>query len=222
MSNLGAILEQSLRRAKSLIHKTSVYLDNYFNYGMLSDNLNTQKYWDQKYTQIGDTWRYEHYEILIPLFPQNEAFSLLEIGCGTGEGIIFLKSVLPRAICSACDFSRVAIAAAREKTNEVEFYLCDAIKDEITAVYDYVLLVEILEHLDNPFSLIDKCLNHVRRCVIVMVPLNPMGYTGPVKGDFKSYEHRYAFSKDTFRGKYEYELHAKSGDYIVFSIKRKR
>lgn len=196
------------------------YWGNFLAYRSFSDNVNTKTYWDRKFRELGPEWRSEHYRNLLPFLPENEEFTLLEIGCGTGEGILLLSKLLPMGSYTACDFSEIAIAMAKRKNGPIEFYVHDVKKENIAGVYDYILLVEILEHLDDPFVIVDKCLKSSKRAVIIMVPLNPDGYSGPVRGDFKSSEHRYAFSRDTFSGKFRHETCGEFGDYIIFKVFR--
>jgi 2-polyprenyl-3-methyl-5-hydroxy-6-metoxy-1,4-benzoquinol methylase len=194
------------------------YWVNFISYRNVTDNINTKSYWNKKYQETGPVWRVGHYRHLESLLPHDDPFSILEIGCGTGDGIVFLSESIQKGEYSACDFSETAIRMAESKNSDVRFYVFDVLKEEIAGVYDFILLIEILEHLDDPFAVVDKCLKSVRRAVIVMTPLNPSDYSGPVKGDFKSSEHRYAFSREAFAGRYHYELCKEFGDYVLFKI----
>jgi hypothetical protein len=81
--------------------------------------------------------------------------------------------------------------------------------DSLPNTYDYISIVETLEHFDRPFFILDKCLGHARKSVIVSVPYAP-DYTGKSAWD----EHRFAFNEKTFVDtKYKFKI-AKITDYV--------
>lgn len=107
--------------------------------------------------------------------------SLLDIGCGDGCLIHWVKSAVPQV--SGVDLSEQAIAFARAFNPEVIFQCADIAT--ITETYDCVTLIEVLEHI--PDEQIRKFIGNVARLVkangyllvsvpTINVPLNKKHY----------------------------------------------
>lgn len=158
-------------------------------------NINTKKYWDRYLNSRGDFWRDFPYQFLLAQLPKNEKFTLLDIGCALGDGCRLLKKHFPQAEITGADLSQAGIQKARSKSSDVEYFIFDLNKQEIPKKYDYISLIHILEHFDDPYPIIDKCLKAVNQAVYISTPYggdfdNPRLYW---KG-----EHRYLFNEHTF------------------------
>ena len=158
-------------------------------------NINTPEYWDKKLLSKGECWRDFPYKFLLKFLPKNEKFSLLDIGCALGDGCILLKKEFPLAEISGADFSKVAIEKAKRKTNQVSFFVLDILKQNPPKKYDYIILIHILEHFNNPYLIVDKCLHFVRKALIIECP-----YTERFDSPYLYWpgQHRYLFNKHTF------------------------
>lgn len=167
-------------------------------YGHFSFNINSKNYWDERFSKLGDFWRNDHYFYILDLFPKTSRFSLLDIGCGMGDGCQLIQQTFPEAEIAGADISGVAIEKARRRNNQITYYMMDILRDPISNLYDYITIVETLEHFDNPFMIVDKCLQYINNSLIVSVPYSP-SYTGPINRKQCS-EHRFAFNEKTFRG----------------------
>jgi len=159
-------------------------------------NINTKKYWDRYLNGRGDFWRDFPYQFLLAELPKNEKFTLLDIGCALGDGCRLLKNNFPLAKITGADLSPAGIEKARSKSQDVEYFIFDLNKQEIPKKYDYISLIHILEHFDDPYPIIDKCLKSVSRAIYISTPYggdfdNPRLYW---KG-----EHRYLFNEHTFK-----------------------
>jgi len=99
---------------------------------------------------------------------------------------------------SGADFSPVAIEKARKQHPNVDYFLLDIEKDPIPDTYDYILIVETLEHLSHPFKVVDKCLKHTRKSLWVSVPLTDKSGRKPGK-TINVGEHIFYFNKESFR-----------------------
>jgi SAM-dependent methyltransferase len=185
-------------------------------------NINTRKYWDKKSTSYGRSWRDFPYRYLLEFLPNNSRFSLLDIGCALGDGCLLLKNNFPRAEISGADFSSVAIERARKKTNQINFFVLDILKESPPKKYNYITLISTLEHFNEPYPIVDKCLNYVEKAVLIEIPYterfdNPHLYW---RG-----QHRFLFNEKTFIG-YNFkilkitELVKSTGyQYILYELK---
>lgn len=177
-------------------------LSNMFIFGKLSLNPNTRSYWNRKLSKLDFTWRDENYHHIIDIFPKDVSFSLLDVGCALGDGCELLQSHFPRAKITGADISTVGIEKAKLKTRLVEYLVLDILKDPLPSTYDYITIVETLEHFDNPFPIVEKCLGHVRDAVIISVPYKESDRYGKGGGGRKLTfsEHRFIFDEYTFDG----------------------
>ena len=110
-----------------------------------------------------------------------------------------------------------------EKSEDINFHVADITKESIKEMYDYVTIIQTLEHFDNPFLIIDKLLKHVKKELVISTPYTKM-YTGKINNG----EHRYAFNEQTFKGKYNYSFfitkHIKStnSECVFYKIEGER
>ena len=158
-------------------------------------NPNTKIFWDKKYALSEKASRTFPYENIAEFFPKNEEFTLLDIGCAMGDGCIFLKEKFPLADISGADFSEVAIKKAKKKTDKVRFFVLDILEEIPLIKYDYVVMCSTLEHFNDPYIVVDKCLKFIKKSFIVQVPYEE-NFSEP-----KLYSkglHRYLFNESTF------------------------
>lgn len=172
-------------------------------------NINNPKYWDNYFSKFNDFYRDFPYKFFIEFLPACGEFSLLDIGCGLGDGCRLLKKTFPQAEIEGADFSPLSIKKAQAIGGGINYFLLDIRKDNPGHKYDFISLVHILEHFNDPFKILDKCLRFVNKAVIINVPLSeefesPRLYS---KG-----EHRYLFNEKTFSG-YNYKI-LKITEYI--------
>lgn len=141
--------------------------------------------------------RNEHYQHILSLFPVDKKFSLLDIGCAIGSGCELLKGKFPGARITGVDISTTGIRLAKQKNKDIEYFVLDILKDPLHETYDWVIIIQTLEHFDNPFIVIDKCLRHVRNALIVSVP-----FRQKLMSSHKIMNrgwHRYVFNENTFK-----------------------
>lgn len=179
---------------RKLWQRIRLLTENIIDYRLFSLNPNTKRHWNDKLSAVGDFWRDENYHHILDMFPQDEAFSLLDIGCAIGDGCELLKEKFPKAEITGVDISDIAIEKAKNKTRSVQYFVLDILKEPIPEKYDYIVIVETLEHFDTPFVVIDRCLKHVRKSIIVSVPYG-QSITG---GMLRESEHRHSFDEKSF------------------------
>jgi len=173
----------------------------------LSSNQNSKKLWDNILRSKGESWRDDHYHEILDFFPKDLDFSLLDIGCAIGDGPEFLAKQFPKARIAGADFSTEGIKTAKSRGSSVEYFVLDVLTDQIPDNYDYLILVETLEHFDQPFAILEKCLRAAIKEVIISVPLSETN--GPIKDVG---QHRWAFDENSFN---EYPILKKHvTDYI--------
>ncbi len=140
-------------------------------------NPNTKEWWDEKFEN--GKWtnpnylqlRSKEYMFLTNVLPRHKEFSLLDIGCASGYGLNFIRESFPLANLHGLDFSEVAIDRARESYPEIEFECADIQTYEFPKKYTYIVIVRALEHFTEPFSIVDRCLEHAIKSVIISTPL---------------------------------------------------
>jgi len=138
--------------------------------------INTVDYWDKKWSdkKLGGKYGQNQYYFLESHLPK-EAFSCLDLGCGRGAGIEFLADARPGGLFWGIDFSDVAIAAAKAKlkrfNDRVVFKCDDVYKMKLEDLqFDYILMIELLEHLRWPFQIVDRFLPICRKAIYISIP----------------------------------------------------
>lgn len=178
-----------------LYGQLSLYINNIIRYRNFSFNLNSKRFWNKYLSKFDNFWRNENYSHILDLLPQDTAFSLLDIGCAIGDGCELLQEKFPKAEITGIDISEIGIEKAKQKTKNVQYFVLDVLNNPIPQEYDYIVIITTLEHFDEPFAIVDKCLKHVRKSLIISVPYTPF-YSGKI---IVVSEHRYYFNKETFK-----------------------
>ena len=107
-----------------------------------------------------------------PVDGANQEFSILDLGCGPG----YFARVLYRdgyVNYLGIDFSEVCIRKAKKRVPNFEFMVGDLYDEEIQAKfadYDYILALEVLEHLERDKEVIAAIPSGKK--IIVAVPNN--------------------------------------------------
>lgn len=177
-------------------------------------NINTQKYWDKKLNNFEkDRWRDGVYKNIInDYLPKDQNFSLLDIGCALGDGCILMKKHFPDSDINGCDISKVGIKKAKAKNKDINLFECNILKEKLDKKYDFITMVSILEHFDNPFSVIDKCLKYVNKALIIDCPYDEKNPSG---------EHKHSFDENTLkRYNVKFEIYFADQRRITYIIKK--
>jgi len=103
--------------------------------------------------------------------------SLLDVGCGEGSKTIFLKAGFPGASVLGVDFSSSGIEAAKKQSvpGGPEFRFVDAGDSSIWDTdYDMISAFEVLEHIEDWKSLVDKFVLHSAKYILLSFPVGRM------------------------------------------------
>jgi cyclopropane fatty-acyl-phospholipid synthase-like methyltransferase len=99
--------------------------------------------------------------------------TVCEVGCGSGEILVQLARQLPPSMrFFGYDISQDAIAiASRKQTPQIQFTLQDLTSPTATQVYDLLLVIDVIEHLDNYFEFLRGIVTKARYTVF-HIPLD--------------------------------------------------
>jgi len=94
-------------------------------------------------------------EILRQELPRKEGLKVLDIGCGTGETMTFVKSFLDSPKVVGVDNSQVAVNFAKKRGHLV--YKVDALKLPFPDnSFDVILLLDVIEHIKDDISFLSE------------------------------------------------------------------
>ncbi len=86
--------------------------------------------------------------------------SVLEVGCGTGETAFMIAAAGGRVL--ATDFVKGAIQEAQERHQHPNLSFAVANVDEVEGLFDYIVMQEVIEHVDDPPSTLARLKSHLK------------------------------------------------------------
>lgn len=104
------------------------------------------------------------------LLPENPK-TILDIGCGTGETLSFLKTVFPKAKLYGVDVSNQAVKYTKDRGHSAK--VSDALRLPFPdGTFDAVLLLDVIEHIKDDAAVIKeaKRVLKIGGMIIVTVP----------------------------------------------------
>jgi SAM-dependent methyltransferase len=129
--------------------------------------------WDSFFVQKGRQWRNKDYRYINDLFDLRRLNgSLLDVGCGLGDGLAYLKNKCPEiSRLIGTDFSHKAIETCRNnpKLSQMTFFRHDILKP-LPEKYDNVICLQTLEHLQDPQTAMQNLVDAAEKVLIVGVP----------------------------------------------------
>ena len=96
--------------------------------------------------------------------------TVLDLGCGDGRYTEFLSDIL-RVTAYGVDYSPARIKKAEELKHYDTNYHCSDIRDSEWEG-DLTLMIEVLEHLQNPVEVVQHALKYTKVYMLATVPLN--------------------------------------------------
>ena len=101
--------------------------------------------------------------------------SICEVGCGSGDVLRFLRTMLPNTRLVGYDVSPQAASFWSDSVSnpigeKIEFYLGDflALNSES---FDLLLMLDVFEHVRDPFTFLEDCRRHAKKFVF-HIPLD--------------------------------------------------
>lgn len=103
-----------------------------------------------------------------------ECCSLLDVGCGEGYVISYLREHLPGLTITGMDYDAEAIEIARQLHPDLNLKSGDASNLPFSdSSFDAVICLEVLEHLGEPENALRELIRVSRQYVILSVPNQP-------------------------------------------------
>jgi len=147
------------------------------------ENTNTKEWWEKYYSgklnkKPSRRRTEEAYKFVLPYLEDGK--TLLDVGCGMGWGSALIKKHKPKMKITGIDISEEAIKFCRENHKKIRFLQFDFAKeswdDDSPRDYDYIIILEIMEHLEYPmrsFYFFSRAFLLQR--IFISVPYRPEG-----------------------------------------------
>jgi len=110
-------------------------------------------------------------EILRQELPTRSGLNILDIGCGTGETMSFVKSFLSKSKLTGVDNSQVAINFARKRGHKV--LKVNALKLPFEDnTFDVILILDVIEHIKDDYAFLSEAKRVLKKSgkIIVTAP----------------------------------------------------
>lgn len=120
----------------------------------------------------GDMQKYgpvhrHHKRLLKKLLPDTNYNTILDIGCGNGENLIYLQQYFPHAKLTGIDISCKAFEASKDIFPDIRFREFDITTGFIQEQYDLIICFDVLEHIENDFMALQNIYRMVNKHLIV-------------------------------------------------------
>ena len=95
---------------------------------------------------------------------------VLDIGCGNGIVAYLLSKKVKSVI--ACDINKKSLKIAKNRfaRHNIKFLIADATKYNFKEVFDYVILSNVLEHIENRIKFLNK-IKTLTRFILIRIPM---------------------------------------------------
>jgi len=135
----------------------------------LSEVADYDQYWLRREKEGRFSPALPRYEVAAQLIP--DGASLLDVGCGSGDFLAYLKQSHPNCDVLGVDVSPQAVAIARSHGVPAEVIRTNLpLGRQLNRRYDYIVLMEVLEHLVDAESLVRDLITMQPKRIIVTVP----------------------------------------------------
>jgi|TARA_Y100000310_G_scaffold307060_1_gene348845 ubiquinone/menaquinone biosynthesis C-methylase UbiE len=118
---------------------------------------------------------YKHFkQSILELIPRSSMCHALEIGCGCGEILNYIKSEISMKYIGV-DINEKIIKEAKSNYSGIDFYVADGSDLPFEdSSFDIVLLLEVLEHIPNVEDMINEVKRVSKHYSIFSVPREPL------------------------------------------------
>ena len=128
---------------------------------------NSKTFWDKAWTRENDRFYMHFYSILDQLPDEGK---IIDIGCGTGTLLRFIKKNKPKLKLEGRDISSVAIGKLKKSGIKGKVEKLPI----ITGKADIIIATEVLEHMKDDMKVFKK-MSEVSNKIIITVPNNRLG-----------------------------------------------
>ena len=183
-------------------------------------NVNTQEYWDKKYSESPDEYTNKHPKQTVrwdnALEYINDGDWVVDIGCGIGEFLTYANEKRKNLRLNGVDISPYAIDRCFEKIKNGMFWVGEAGKHKFGRnTRDVIFMGETLEHIDNPQEAVDVAYSALKKDGRLII-------TTPYKNAIDSIEHVNGFDEaslvDLLEDFYKVKIVKILGDKILFAV----
>ena len=106
-------------------------------------------------------------------YDRDDDFTVLDIGCGIGVLSAIISQNFPNASITGFDISGEAVKYAKLLLPSTNFYIGDIYSlPHCKESFDMVVCLEVLEHLNQPETIVDNIAKICRKYVIFSIPNN--------------------------------------------------
>jgi methionine biosynthesis protein MetW len=154
----------------SFLNTTKHHIKDMFKYNAYNDHdTDYETYWKSRDTKNFNEYQRARAKFLYSMIGPED--SVLDMGCGAGSTLGYLRDQGLRGKYMGVDISDAALNAAKERG--VETIKGDIHNPDILnniGVYDYVTAFEVLEHMPDSEKLLTWMLDHARKGVLFSMP----------------------------------------------------
>ena len=100
----------------------------------------------------------------------DENSKILDIGCGNGFLSYDIAKKAQKVVAIDINQKAIFIANKRFSKNNLEFIVGDATKYDFTEVFDYIILSNVLEHIKDRQSFLNK-IKRFSKTILIRVPM---------------------------------------------------
>jgi SAM-dependent methyltransferase len=160
------------------------------------DTIDNKKIYDEKWQswldmkRIGPAsrWLRDLIDACLQELKPGEVASILDLGCGEGTNTFFIAQKLPSAQVLGTDFSISGIFCAQKSYQAPNLrFIHDEASSSLAHQYDLVSAFEVLEHVDDWQSFLEKMVQASNRYLLLSFPIGRMRPFEKNVGHFRNY-----------------------------------
>jgi 2-polyprenyl-3-methyl-5-hydroxy-6-metoxy-1,4-benzoquinol methylase len=153
------------------------------------DNIWRTKWTDmQKYGPVHRHQRRIYRSLLRPL-QNTQLESVLDVGCGTGDNLTFIKSIFPSIHVFGTDITDVPLKIAQDLIPEGKFWTDDIQNPQKTSgLFDLVTCFEVIEHIEDDRNALKNICKITNKYLLLSTPGGKMREVEREIGHFRNYK----------------------------------